>query len=65
MMHFKKIITFLILLLVVQFLLGCNGMMRPAKTDYMPFDGFGPDGRSKRAYEAELDQTRGNRPLTF
>ena len=50
-------------MLVVQFLLGCNGSMRPAKKDYMPFDGFGPDGRSKRAYEAELDQTRGNRPL--
>lgn len=61
MMHFKKIITFLILLLVVQFLLGCNGMTRPLKKDYMPFDGFAPDGRSKRAYELELSQTR--RPI--
>ena len=60
MMYFKKIITFLILLLVLQFIVGC---VPPAKNDYMPFDGFGPDGRSKRAYESELDQTRGNRPL--
>ena len=60
MMYFKKIITFLILLLVLQFIVGC---VPPVKKDYMPFDGFGPDGRSKRAYEAELDQTRGNRPL--
>lgn len=61
MMHFKKIITFLILLLVVQFIVGCDGIMRPVKHDYMPFDGFGPDGRSKRAYEQELNQTR--RPI--
>ena len=53
MMYFKKIITFLILLLVLQFIVGC----RPVKNDYMPFDGFGPDGRSKRAYEQELSQT--------
>ena len=49
-MFAKKIITFLVLLLVVQFLSGCRAS---TPYDLTPFNGFGPNGQSLRSYRME------------